>query len=344
MNSVLVVGSRGYVGPPVVRNLIAADHRVAEIDAHWFKDFSGLPTIPATDIRQWSLRSLKWVPDSIIYLAAVSNDPAGMEYQAATYAVNEHAAISLAQEAKRLGVKRFIFASSCSVYGRNGNNMCTEEQPTSPLTDYAKSKVAAERGLMEVAESGFTVTVLRFATACGWSPNLRLDLVLNEFVFTAVTLKQVEIKSDGSPWRPFIHVKDMAQACTWAASQKNPAPFQIVNVGSSEFNHQISDIAKTVGERTGASVTFGDGPSKDERSYAVDFSLFKNLAPEYQPQHNLQSTIDELLTRIEVDDTPFGVHVQDRDCSRLPALRERVDAMELDAETLLPTDPQRLRP
>lgn len=342
MASVLVVGSRGYVGPLVVLNLMAAGHQVEEIDAHWFRDFSGLPTIPATDVRQWSLGSLKRVPDSIIYLAAVSNDPAGVEYQAATYAINEHAAISLAQEGKRLGVRRFIFASSCSVYGQNGENISTEKHPTNPLTDYAKSKVAAERGLMEVADSGFTVTALRFATACGWSPNLRLDLVLNEFVSTAVRLTRVQVKSDGSPWRPFIHVQDMAEACSWAVSQQKPEPFQLINVGSSEFNHQIWDIARTVGERTGAQITFGGGPGTDQRSYAVDFSLFEKLAPDCKPRHNLQSTIEDLLTRIEMDSAFSGAHLKDRDCSRLPALRKRVDALELDPETLLPKDQMRL--
>lgn len=335
MKKILVVGSRGYIGPNVIRGLLLAGYDVSEVDAGWFADTSGLPDLAPSDIRS-VMFSGSDVPDIVIFLAAVSNDPAGSEYSDATYSINQVAAVEFAQESKKLGVERFIYASSCSVYGFDDKEPRKESDPTNPITDYAKSKVAAEQQLAEIADPNFTVIALRFATACGFSPNLRLDLVLNDFVASASLHGRVEVKSDGLPWRPMIHVRDVARACTWASAASGLSPFQAINIGSSRFTHSISEMAHTVGSIAGAEVTFSGQPAPDSRSYIVDFGLFSRLAPQAQPVEDLTSTIEELLFKFSVPGVVQPGYRNQAPYARLVALRERVEAGELDGATLLP--------
>ena len=183
-----------------------------------------------------------------------------------------------------LGVGRFVFASSCSIYGAAGDAPRAEDDPLNPLTAYARSKVEAERGLRPLAGRDFTVTALRFATACGASPRLRLDLVLNDFVASAVLSGRIEVLSDGSPWRPLVHVDDMARAIEWGLSRGRD-PFVAVNVGSADWTWQIGALARDVADVLGeVEVSINTAAQPDNRSYKVDFSLFRKLAPDHQPR------------------------------------------------------------
>ena len=186
--------------------------------------------------------------DAIVHLAAICNDPMGSAYEEVTLDVNYQAGIGLAQRAKEAGVRAFVFASSCSMYGAGGEGAKTETSTLNPLTAYARSKVLSEQELAPLADENFCITCLRFATACGWSDRLRLDLVVNDFVAGAVAAGEINILSDGTPWRPLIHVQDMARAIEWAISREadNGGDFLAVNAGSDQWNYQVHDLADAV--------------------------------------------------------------------------------------------------
>ena len=297
--SVLVVGSRGYIGPVLCSFLREAGAQVLEVDAGWFSSPESTPTSRLADIRLVALDDLDVVPDAIIFLAAVSNDPMGLLYEAATFSVNVDAAVQLAEQARELGVAKFSYASSCSIYGKTGDRAVRENDPLEPLTAYAKSKVDAENGLRALANESFQVSCLRLATACGSSPNIRLDLVLNDFVASALHENKIELLSDGTPWRPLINVEDISRAFVWAVSADLSHEFLAVNVGSEAFTYRVRDLAESVAQLIpGTEVTVSSSPSTDNRSYTVDFSLFRELAPLAQPQFDLHSTVEQLSAQI----------------------------------------------
>jgi nucleoside-diphosphate-sugar epimerase len=269
------------------------------------------------DVRDFPEQLLEGA-NAIVYLAAISNDPMGNAFEAVTLDVNYRAGIALAQKAKATGVGSFVFASSCSVYGFAEDGARNEKSPVDPLTAYARSKVFAERDLASLADSQFMVTCLRFATACGMSDRLRLDLVVNDFVASAVAAKKITILSDGSPWRPLIHVRDMARAIDWAIHRKNSngGDFLTVNAGSDSWNYQVKTLAETVAEIIpGVEVSINQSAQPDRRSYKVDFSLFKSLAPEHQTRYDLPTTIKELQAGLE------EMHFADRDFRKSHLMR-----------------------
>jgi nucleoside-diphosphate-sugar epimerase len=240
--------------------------------------------------------------DAVVHLAAISNDPMGKTFENVTLDVNYRASVALAQKAKAKGVKAFVFASSCSMYGAGGNSAKTEKSELNPLTAYARSKVFTEKELEPLVDSNFKVTCLRFSTACGMSERLRLDLVLNDFVAGAVASKQINILSDGTPWRPLINVKDMARAIEWAIIRENDAGglFLAVNIGSDEWNYQVKDLAEAVAKvMPDVDVSINKNAEPDKRSYRVDFNLYKVLAPNHQPQVDLIDSIGELKQGLE---------------------------------------------
>lgn len=278
---ILITGSRGYIGAVVVPYLKEKKFNITEIDANWF---DVKLNNNSNDIRDKSTYDHISNCDYIIYLAAVSNDPMGMQYGDVTYEINAKSCIDLAKQAKNHGVKKFIFASSCSIYGSASDKPRKETDLLNPLTSYAKSKVLAEEQLKNLSDNNFKVYALRFATACGSSPNLRLDLVFNDFIASAVIEKKILVLSDGSPWRPLIHVNDMARAIYWALQDKNNKRFISVNIGSDAWTYQIKDLANEVLKYIPeASCSINKSASPDKRSYKVDFSLFRELAPEHQP-------------------------------------------------------------
>jgi len=299
---VVVTGHKGYIGPVFARH--AAERglgwKLTGVDAGFFSDQLTGPD-PArffareirADVRELGDDALRGA-DAVVYLAAVSNDPMGVEFEAATMQINAAAAVAIAKRCRALGVKRFVFASSCSIYGAAGEAPRAEGDPLNPLTTYARSKVEAEIELRPLANADFSVTCLRFATACGASPRLRLDLVLNDFVASAVLTGRIEVLSDGSPWRPLIHVEDMARAIEWALTRDGD-PFLCINVGSQQWTWQIGQLAHDVGGvLDDVEVSVNKAAQPDNRSYRVDFSLFRRLAPDHQPQKQFDQAVREL--------------------------------------------------
>jgi nucleoside-diphosphate-sugar epimerase len=253
------------------------------------------------DVRNISQNLLKNI-DAVVHLAGISNDPMGKAFEEVTMDINYKASIKLAKAAKKAGVKAFVFASSCSMYGAAGDQAKTEDSELNPLTAYAKSKVYTERDLEPLSGKDFNVTSLRFATACGMSDRLRLDLVLNDFVAAAIASKQIKILSDGTPWRPLININDMARAIAWAIGREadDGRDFLAVNIGSNHWNYQIKDLAEAVAKVIpGVKVSINKDAEPDKRSYSVDFSLFEQLAPRHQPKFDLVATVNGLKNGLE---------------------------------------------
>jgi nucleoside-diphosphate-sugar epimerase len=301
---VLITGNMGYVGPVVLRHLLVAlpDAELVGYDsgffAHCLTTRDGLPEVRLQqqvfgDIRDLPPKLLESV-DAVVHLAAVSNDPMGNRFEAPTEAINFRASVQLAERARDAGVKSFVFASSCSVYGFAEGEPRKETDPLNPLTAYARSKIATERALADMDSGDMVVTCLRFATACGMSDRLRLDLVLNDFVAGALAHGEITVLSDGSPWRPLIDVSDMARAIEWAVGRRaeTGGRFLAVNAGSKEWNYRVRDLAAAVAEEIpGTKVSINKDAPPDRRSYLVDFSLYRSLAPHHQPRMVLSETV-----------------------------------------------------
>lgn len=320
MKKILVVGNLGYVGPVFGRHICTNkdDIELVGYDSGFFQGAIINPNIVDDrfyreqifgDVRFFEDRYLKGI-DSIIYLAAISNDPMGAEYEVPTFEINTKAAITIAESAKKSGVKSFIYASSCSIYGAGGAEAKNEESKLNPLTAYAKSKIEAERGLHNIADNNFFVTSLRFATACGPSTRLRLDLVLNDFVASAVINRKIEIISDGTPFRPLIDTRDMARALDWAFERKGiQQPFLAINVGSAKANYQVSEIANAVKKLIpDIEIIINSNAQPDKRSYKVDFSLYEALAPDHQPQFAIEETTNDLINQIKSVNFDLKLH------------------------------------
>ena len=297
----------GYVGPGVVRHLRQTfpEAELIGYDLGYFAHcLTGASRLPETRLSRQVFGDVRCLPsgllagvDAVVHLAAISNDPMGTAYEDVTMEINHRASVALAKRAKAYGVKSFVFASSCSMYGLGGSDAKTEESALNPLTAYARSKVASERDLAPLADEKFRVTCLRFATACGWSDRLRLDLVLNDFVAGAVATGEISIMSDGTPWRPLIHVLDMARAIGWAVTRdlSHGGAFLAVNAGSNNWNYRVRELAEAVAQvLPGTRIRLNPDAAPDLRSYKVDFTLFRRLAPDVQPRHTLGSTISEL--------------------------------------------------
>lgn len=308
----LITGNTGYIGPMVYRHMIQAfpDINIVGYDngyfAHCLTGAARLPEAALTtqhwgDVRDFPEELLDGV-DAVIHLAAISNDPMGSRYEAVTEDINFASSKAIAEKALKHGVKRFVFASSCSMYGYAEGGPRKEGDELNPLTAYSRSKVATEKALAELAGSGMVTTALRFSTACGWSDRIRLDLVLNDFVACAIASKEITVLSDGTPWRPLIDVKDMARSMEWALT-RDPAEggdYLAINVGSQEWNYQVRELAEAVARAVpGTTVSINTDAPPDKRSYRVDFSLYESLAPQHQPQITLDQSIAEIKAGLE---------------------------------------------
>ncbi|WP_315777016.1 MULTISPECIES: SDR family oxidoreductase [unclassified Bradyrhizobium] len=337
---VLITGNMGYVGPVVARHLRAQrpDATLHGFDNAYFAHcLTGAPVVPERcldeqihgDVRDMSLDLRGY--DAVVQLAAISNDPMGNRFQEVTLDVNQNATVSLARRTAAAGVKNFVFASSCSVYGIADGPPRKESDPLNPITAYAKSKIGSEQELAAI-DTGMTITCLRFATACGMSDRLRLDLVLNDFVACALTRRQISVLSDGTPWRPLIDVADMARAIDWAIDR--PAAtggrFLTINAGSDDRNYQVKDLANAVAARVpGTSVSINTSAPVDSRSYKVDFGLYRSLAPDHQPQVTLDQSIQNLvegLKRMQFKDAEF----RSSDLIRLKVLQDHMETARIN--------------
>lgn len=307
---ILITGNMGYVGPAVVEHLRRAhpEWTLDGFDSGYFAHcLTGADELPERrldsqfygDVRSLSPAMLSEY-DGVVLLAAISNDPMGNQFGDVTREVNCSSAVGIASAAAAAGVRSIVFASSCSVYGV-ADGARSEASPVAPITAYAQSKVAAEEELGRL-EGNTVVTCLRFATACGMSHRLRLDLVLNDFVAGALTSGQITVLSDGSPWRPLIDVRDMALAIEWALLRDAAKGGRqlVVNAGRNGANYQVRELAAAVAQAIpGTAVSINTSAPADSRSYRVDFGLYARLAPEHQPRVSLLESITAVAAGLE---------------------------------------------
>ena len=298
---VLLTGNLGYIGTILTPMLLRKSHHVVGLDSDLYRKctfagtIAGVPTL-YKDIRDVEVDDLAGF-DAVIHLAALSNDPLGDLDPELTYQINYRASVRLAELAKDAGVRRFIFSSSCSNYGAAGEEMLTESSPFHPVTPYGRSKVLVEQDVSGMADDGFSPTFLRNATAYGVSPRLRFDLVLNNLVAWAFVTKKVLLKSDGSPWRPIVHVEDIAKAFIAVLE----APRELVhneafNVARTAENYRIKDLAKIVAETVpNCHIQFAEGASPDKRCYRVNCEKIAKALKRFRPRWTARLGANQLL-------------------------------------------------
>jgi nucleoside-diphosphate-sugar epimerase len=297
---ILLTGHKGYIGAVAGPVLQAAGHEVVGFDTDLYGDCDfGKPAAEIPEIRK-DLRDVTKADlagfDGVLHLAALSNDPVGNLNADLTYDINHRASVKLAQAAKQAGVKRFVFSSSCSTYGAAGDEFLEETATLSPVTAYAESKVWVERDVMPLADDKFSPVFMRNATAYGASPRLRLDVVLNDFVASALTTGRVYIKSDGTPWRPIVHIRDIIAAALAALEAPREAVHnQTFNVGQTKENYRISELADMVAEIVPNSrIEYAPGGGPDKRCYRVSCAKIERMLPGFKPQWTARKGAQEL--------------------------------------------------
>jgi len=289
---ILLTGHKGYIGAVLAPMLQAEGHDVVGLDSDLFAQCTfgdGMQEIPTLhrDIRDVNAADLKGF-EAVLHLAGLSNDPLGELNPQLTYAINHAASVRLAALAKEVGVTRFIFSSSCSNYGAAGDNLVNEESALNPVTHYGISKMRVEQDVAKLADSHFSPTFLRNATAYGVSPRLRFDLVLNNLVAWALTAGLVYLKSDGTPWRPIAHIEDISRAFIAALNAPREAVHnQAFNVGRTEENYRIRELAEIVKETVpGCHIEYAQDAGPDQRCYRADFSKIARTLPGFKPRWN----------------------------------------------------------
>jgi len=334
---VLLTGHQGYLGTVMAPVLAGAGHEVVGLDSGLFADcvLGPPPKDPpglVADLREVTIAQLAGF-DAVVHLAALSNDPLGSLAPQVTYDINQHASTRLARLAREAGVRRFLYASTCSVYGAaGGDGLVTESAPLRPVTPYAESKVRVEDELFALADDGFCPVSLRNATAFGFSPRLRVDIVLNNLVGHAVLTGQVRVLSDGTPWRPLVHAADIAAAFAAAlAAPREAVHARAFNVGSEQNNVTVAEIADAVVATVPGSTLAITGESgADPRSYRVDFSAVRAALPDFAPRWTIEGGARELHRAY----TTYGLTREafDRRFTRLARLSDRQAAGELTAD------------
>jgi nucleoside-diphosphate-sugar epimerase len=297
---VLVTGQRGYIGVEMVPALRAAGYDVVGLDTGLYDecDFMSPPDdVPNLDVdlRDVTAAHLAGI-DAVIHLGALSNDPLGDLDSKVTYDINLHASVKLARASKEAGVKRFLFSSSCSLYGAGGDGFLDETAAFNPVTPYGESKLRVEQELTSLASDGFSPVYMRNATAYGVSRRLRADIVVNNLVGHALTTGKVMMQSDGTPWRPLVHIGDITNAFLAGLSAPVAAIHdQAFNIGRTSENYQIRDVAKLVAEVVpNCELSFATGASADIRDYRVNFAKAETKLPGYKPRWTVRTGIEEL--------------------------------------------------
>lgn len=337
---ILVTGTEGYIGARLAPLLAADGHEVVGLDTGYYRDgwlYSPpveraiSPRTLVTDLRSVRLPDLEGF-EAVVHLAELSNDPLGENRPETTYQINHQGSVRLAQLAKEAGVRRFVYASSCSVYGVGAGDCLDESSPTNPRTAYARCKVMVERDLAPMADSRFCVTFLRNATAYGASPRMRFDIVLNDLCGLAWTQRRIAMTSDGSPWRPVVHVQDICRAIRMTLTAPEAAVNgQVLNVGADTENYRVRELAATVASIfPGCEVT--TGPSRgDDRSYRVSFAKIARVLPGFSCEWSAERGARELralFERIDMSGETFAF----RAFTRLKQLRYLTQTGQLDED------------
>jgi nucleoside-diphosphate-sugar epimerase len=335
---VLVTGHHGYIGSVLVPILQRAGHHVVGLDTDIFEPCLFGETASHVrslrlDVRDVEAEDLAGF-DAVIHLAAVCNDPVGDLNPKATYDINHLGSVRMAEKAKAAGIERFIFASSCSLYGKGADDaMLDEGADFAPVTAYGRSKVLAERDIAELADDSFTPTYMRNSTAFGASPRLRADIVVNNLVGYAHTTGEILIQSDGTPWRPLVHVQDISSAMLAVLeAPRERVHNEAFNVGANSENYQIHELAQIVEQVVpGTRATFAAGGGPDKRSYQVDCSKIARVLPEFEPQWTVRRGVEELYEAYVRNDLTFDDFTGVR-YLRINRVRELQDAGWLDDE------------
>ena len=334
---ILVTGDKGYIGAVMVPILVREGHTVVGLDTDWFEHSALselLVEVPSKkkDLRDVQASDLEGF-DAVVHLAGLSNDPLGDLNPELTYEINHVASVRLAKLAKEAGVKRFLFSSSCSTYGAaGGKELLNEEAEFRPVTPYGRSKVLVEQDVTKLADLNFSPTFLRNATAYGVSPRLRFDLVLNNLVAWAFTTGRIYIKSDGTPWRPIVHIEDISRAFIAVLNApRDLTHCQAFNVGCTEENYQIRDLAQIVGEIVpGCHIEYAKEGGPDTRCYRVDFSKISRVLPDFKPQWNARKGAQELYNAVQ----RFGLLLEDFEgprYKRISHIQQLLSSGRLDA-------------